>query len=161
MRSCQEVFTVATIFRPISDPVVKDVISRCGTHRPLRIVCTRSEVVRLVLPKLMSGDLLTWSQDVNPSETERIAQGETRQAIIALRKAVGKLKDVLRKLGNARRKGHPIKDRNQDLEDETRTKFVKVIIEVETRKANSIQGTNCKKRSLSILPNSASIVFES
>lgn len=44
MRDCHEVFAVTTIFRPITDVAIKDIIHRCGSHRPLRVVCTHSEV---------------------------------------------------------------------------------------------------------------------
>jgi hypothetical protein len=44
MRSCDEVFAVTTIYRTITDTGISDIISRCAKLRPLRIVCTRSEV---------------------------------------------------------------------------------------------------------------------
>lgn len=47
MRNCHEVFAVTTIYRATSDVAIKDIVSRCGNHRPLRIVCTRSEVTTL------------------------------------------------------------------------------------------------------------------
>ena len=44
LRNCHEVFAVTTVARASTDAGVRDVIARTGRHRPLRIVCTKSEV---------------------------------------------------------------------------------------------------------------------
>jgi hypothetical protein len=44
MRTCHEIFAVARIDRATTDVGLRDIVNRCGGQRPLRIVCTRSEV---------------------------------------------------------------------------------------------------------------------
>ncbi|OCK73886.1 hypothetical protein K432DRAFT_430339 [Lepidopterella palustris CBS 459.81] len=45
LRNCHEVFAVTTISGALTDQGVRDIIIRNGRHRPLRIVCTKSEVI--------------------------------------------------------------------------------------------------------------------
>jgi hypothetical protein len=91
---------------------------------------------------------------------QRTEQGEAQQAIRALRETVDRLRTNLRNLEGARRRGRTITDRFQDLDDEVRTKYVDHAIKVKAHKANQMQGMNCKKQSLSILPSGANIKLE-
>jgi hypothetical protein len=44
IRNCNEIFAVTTMDRALEDQGVVDIIKRNGRHRPLRIICTNSEV---------------------------------------------------------------------------------------------------------------------
>ncbi|KAF2866503.1 hypothetical protein BDV95DRAFT_504588 [Massariosphaeria phaeospora] len=68
LRNCHEIFAVTTIGHALSDNAVSDIVKRFGRHRPLQIICTKSEdvVARTVERKdpTVSLQVRTWRQQI-------------------------------------------------------------------------------------------------
>lgn len=85
LRNCHEVFGVSTMEDALTDPCVADIISRNGRHRPLRIICTKSE-------------------DVDPREVER-TQPDISLQTRAFRQQAETLRKQVKRAEAQRRKG--------------------------------------------------------
>ena len=98
MRTCHEVFAVTRIDRATTDVSVKDIVNSYG-QRPIRIVCTRSEVSKQDEEHL---HMLTALEEVNARETERSRPAEAAE-IKRLRMAVDTTRNHFIRLKRARR----------------------------------------------------------
>ncbi|KAF2114884.1 hypothetical protein BDV96DRAFT_576070 [Lophiotrema nucula] len=85
LRNCHEVFGVTTMDDALSDQCIADIIRRNGRHRPLRIICTKSEAI-------------------DPREVER-TQPEIRLQTRAFRQQIETLQKQTKRAEAQRRQG--------------------------------------------------------
>jgi hypothetical protein len=99
MRSCHEIFAVTRIDRATTDVGVKDIISRCD-QRPVRVVCTHSEVMNPLNLAVTSTKMCL--QTVNARETE-VSSPVDAPRIKKLRSEIDPLATRLKQLQKKRR----------------------------------------------------------
>ncbi|KAF2263942.1 hypothetical protein CC78DRAFT_581063 [Lojkania enalia] len=100
LRNCHEIFAVTTMEKALNDKAVVDIIKRNRQHRPLRIVCTKADIVnaREVERRVpdVSIQVRTWRQQIESLQKQvKRAEAQRRQGFPGALEEEARCRDML------------------------------------------------------------------